>query len=135
MRKLLIVLGFTTSLLAVIIALTPLSNFAFIPAVLAFLLGLSIFVVSKKQNKSKKVVQYIFLLTIITLGISIYKSVFHSIELGNTEELQERVKESEEDSKEILEELELDDMDLEIEESDLNIEEIDTASTEKIEFE
>ncbi|WMI70136.1 FUSC family protein [Mangrovimonas sp. YM274] len=135
MRKLLIILGFTTSLLAVILALTPLSNLAFIPAVLAFLLGLSIFFVSKKQNKSKKVVQYIFLLTIITLGISTYKSVFNAVELGNTEELQERAKESEENSKEILEELDIDAEDLEIEDIELDTEEIDIEEVEDLEFE
>ncbi|OMP29894.1 FUSC family protein [Mangrovimonas sp. DI 80] len=135
MRKVLIILGFITSLLAVILALTPLSNLAFIPAILAFLLGLSIFFVSKKQNKSKKVVQYIFLLTIITLGISIYKSVFHTVEVGNTEELQERAKESEENSKEILEELDIDEEDLEIEDIDLDTEEIDIEEVDDIEFE
>ncbi|WP_197276115.1 FUSC family protein [Mangrovimonas sp. TPBH4] len=135
MRKVLIVLGFITSLLAVILALTPLSNLAFIPAILAFLLGLSIFVVSKKQNKSKKVLQYIFLLTIITLGLSIYKSVFHTIEVGNTEELQERAKESEENSKEILEELDIDEEDLEIEDIDLDTEDIEIDEVEDLEFE
>ena len=51
--------------------------------------------------------KWIFLLTIIALSVSIYKAVFNKTELGDTEELKERVKESEEDSKEILEELDI----------------------------
>lgn len=107
MRKILIILGYITSILAIILAVTPFSNIAFLPAILAFLIGLIIFYLSKKKNESKKAIQYIFLLTIIALSVSIYKAVFNKTELGDTEELKERVKESEEDSKEILEELDI----------------------------
>ena len=58
---------------------------------------------------------YIFLLTLISLATSTYKSVFSDTEIANTEELQNREKESEEDALNELEEL-----DLELE--DINIE-------------
>jgi len=119
MRKFLVILGFIAAILAVVLAVTPLSNIALIPAIVAFILGLAIFYLSKKQNQSKKVVQYIFILTIISIGITTYKSVFNEVEVGDTEELQERADESVEDSKEILEDLDIEEID------DIDMEELD----------
>ena len=111
MRKLFIALGFFTAILAVVLAVTPLSNISIIPSITAFISGLIVLYLSKE--KSKKVVQYIFLLTIISFSITIYKAIFNKTEVGNTEELEERIKESEEDSKEILEDLDIDEIDVE----------------------
>ncbi len=119
MRKFLVILGFIAAILAVVLAVTPLSNIALIPAIVAFILGLAIFYLSKKQNQSKKVVQYIFILTIVSIGITTYKSVFNEVEVGDTEELQERADESVEDSKEILEELDIEEID------DIDMDELD----------
>ncbi|TBV24776.1 FUSC family protein [Meridianimaribacter sp. CL38] len=119
MRKFLVILGFIAAVLAVVLAVTPLSNIALIPAIVAFILGLAIFYLSKKQNQSKKVVQYIFILTIVSIGITTYKSVFNEVEVGDTEELQERADESVEDSKEILEDLDIEEID------DIDMEELD----------
>jgi uncharacterized membrane protein YjjP (DUF1212 family) len=110
MRKLFIILGFFTAILAVVLAVTPLSNISIIPSIAAFISGLIVFYLSKE--KSKKVVQYIFLLTIISFSITIYKALFNKTEVGNTEELEVRVKESEQDSKEILEDLDIDEIDI-----------------------
>ncbi|MGG5488027.1 FUSC family protein [Gaetbulibacter sp. PBL-D1] len=119
MRKFLVILGFIAAILAVVLAVTPLSNIALIPAIVALILGLAIFYLSKKQNQSKKVVQYIFILTIVSIGITTYKSVFNEVEVGDTEELQERADESVEDSKEILEDLDIEEID------DIDMEELD----------
>ncbi|GAA0750169.1 FUSC family protein [Gaetbulibacter jejuensis] len=119
MRKFLVILGFIAAILAVVLAVTPLSNIALIPAIVAFILGLAIFYLSKKQNQSKKVVQYIFIFTIVSIGITTYKSVFNEVEVGDTEELQERADESVEDSKEILEDLDIEEID------DIDMEELD----------
>lgn len=43
MRKFLVILGFIAAILAVVLAVTPLSNIALIPAIVAFILGLAIF--------------------------------------------------------------------------------------------
>jgi hypothetical protein len=47
-------------------------------------------------------------LVIISLGLTIYKSVFSTTEVGNTEQLELRDEENLEDSKEILEAIEID---------------------------
>ena len=113
MRTLFIILGFIAAILAVVLAVTPLSNMAFIPAIIAFVLGLAIFYISRKQQKSRKVVQYIFLLTIMSISISIYKSLFTATEIGDTQELKQREDESKEEAIEELEDLDIEELDLE----------------------
>ncbi len=108
MKKVFTVLGFITAILATILAVTPLSNLAIIPIIVAFLCGLMILFISKKQNTKTKTIQYIFLLVIISLVLTIYKGVFSTAELGDTEQLEQKEEENLKDSKEILEGLEID---------------------------
>ena len=106
-KKLFIYLGFTAAILAVILAVTPLSNLAIAPIIIAFISVLIVLFLSKKQNTKTKTIQYIFLLAIISLSLTIYKIVFSTAELGNTEELEQRDEENLEDSKELLEDIEI----------------------------
>lgn len=108
MKKVFIILGFTAAIIAVILSVTPLSNLAVIPIIIAFLSGLIIVFISKKQNTKTKFIQYIFLLVIISLALTIYKGIFNTTELGDTEQLEQRDEENLEDSKELLEEIEID---------------------------
>lgn len=107
MRKLFIILGIIAAIVAVVLSSLPLFNMAFIPAIAALLFGLVAFYLSKKENESKKVVQLIFLLTIASLSISTYKAVFNETEVGNTEELQVREQEAEDNAIEELESIDL----------------------------
>ena len=106
-KKLFISLGFTAAILAVILAVTPLSNLAVAPIIIAFISGLIILFLSKKQNTKTKTIQYIFLLAIISLSLTIYKGVFSTAELENNEQLEQRDEENLKDSKEILEDTEV----------------------------
>lgn len=108
MKKLFIILGFIASIIAVLLAVTPLSNLAVIPIVLGFISGLIILYLSKKDQAKTKSIQYIFLLVIIALALTIYKGLFVSNEVGDTEQLDQREEENLEDSKEILEGIEID---------------------------
>jgi membrane protein implicated in regulation of membrane protease activity len=108
MKKLFIILGFISAIIAVILAVTPLSNLAVVPIITAFISGLIVVYLSKKQNFKTKTIQYISLLVIIALGLTIYKGFFSSKELGDTEQLEQRDEENLEDSKEILEDIEID---------------------------
>jgi len=107
MRKLLVILALTTSIIAVILSVLPLSNLAFIPAILAFIFGLLAFFKSRKENTSKHTIQLVFLFTIIALSLATYKSIFSTTEVGDTEQLEQRVEESLEDSIEELEDIEI----------------------------
>ncbi len=125
MRRLFIILGFIAAIFTVILAVTPLSKLAFIPAIAALLFGLIAFYISKKENNPKKSIQIIFLLTIISLGITTYKSIFETTEVSDIEALEIKETESIEDSKDILETLEIDEIDMEgLEEFELEIEDI-----------
>lgn len=108
MKKIVIILGFITAILALILAVTPLSNLAVIPIIIAFLCGLGVFLLSKKQNIKTKSVQYIFLLTIIALGLTIYNGVFSTAKVGDTEKLEQLEDEILEDSKDLLEDIDID---------------------------
>lgn len=127
MRQLFIVLGIIAAVLALVLAVTPLSQIAFLPALAALIFGGIAFYISKQKQLPKKSVQLIFLMTLISLVLTTYKAVFNSAEMGNTEELELKEEASVEDSKHILEELEIEDMDIEFDESNL-----DTTTTEEL---
>jgi membrane protein implicated in regulation of membrane protease activity len=109
MKKIIIILGFIAAILAVILAVTPLFKLAVFPIFIAFISGLSIIYLSKKEGVKTKTIQYIFLLIIIALGLTIYKAVFTEAKVGNVEELEQREEKSEEDSIELLEDIEIED--------------------------
>jgi predicted PurR-regulated permease PerM len=107
-KKIFIVLGFIAALIAVILAVTPLSNLAIAPIIVAFICGLIVLFLSKKQKTKTKTIQYIFLMVIISLSLTIYKGIVSTTEIGDTEQLDLRDEENLEDSKEILEDIEID---------------------------
>ena len=112
MRKISIILGLITAVAAIILSTLPLSNMAFIPAIASLVFGLLAFFLSKQQSESNKIVQLIFLLTIIALGLSTYKAIFDKTEVGDTQELEERVNKAEENAMEELEGLDLEDINI-----------------------
>ncbi len=108
MKRLCIIIGFIASILAVILAVTPLFKIAVFPLAVAFISGLGILYFSKKQQSKTKSIQYIFLLVLISLSLTVYKSIFTSAEVANIEELEKKEQESKEDSIELLEDIEID---------------------------
>ena len=134
MRLLFIVLGFIGAVLALILAVTPLSQIAYLPAIVALIFAFIAFYISKRKQSPKKSVQLIFLLTIISLVLTTYKSVFNSTEVGNLEEFELKEEASIEDSKEILEGLDLEGIDdLEIEFDDTDLENIEIEESPNLE--
>lgn len=95
-----------------ILSATPLSKIAFIPCVLAFVFGISAFVISKDKRTSKKSIQLIFLMTTLALALTTYKAIFTTAELGNTEQLQQKEEQLEDESLEDLEDLDIDEIDI-----------------------
>lgn len=108
MKKLLAISGFVFGVIAVVIAVTPLYNLSIIPCILAIIcLGL-LWYVSKKKQQPSKFIQYIGILVIVAISMSIYKTMFNENEVKNVEELEQKEEDSVEDSIEILEDLEID---------------------------
>lgn len=110
MKKLVIILGFISAVIAVLIAITPLSQMAFIPAIIALFLGIVAMYLSKQKQGSKKIIQLLFLLTIIALALTTYKSIFNTVEVGDTQELIDMEEESQEDAINELNDIEIEDI-------------------------
>ena len=116
MRKVFIIFGLLAAILAVLLSVIPLFNLAFVPAVLALIFGVIALYLSNKSGASKKIIHYIFLLTIISLVYATYKSIFSAPEVVITEELKEKEIESEQDAIDELEELDIEGEDIIIDE-------------------
>lgn len=108
MRTLFVILGFIAAILSVILAVTPLYKIAFIPSILALVFGLIALYVSRQKQLPKKSIQMIFLLTIIALSLTTYKSIFTTVKMGDTESLIQKENESEQEAIETLEDIEID---------------------------
>ena len=106
MKKLLIILSLLSAAIALLLAVLPLSNLAYIPAILALALGITAFI-TQKEKPGKKTIQLSFLLTIIALGFSVYKSIFTINEIGNIDEFQQKSEQSVEESIETLEDIDI----------------------------
>ena len=113
MRKLFVILALIAAVLAVILSVLPVSNLAFIPAIASLIFGGVAIYLANKQQKPKHTIKLAFLLTILALGLATYKSIYSTSEVGNTEELEQKEIQSEEEAIEELNDLDLDDIDLE----------------------
>ncbi|WP_396601491.1 FUSC family protein [Algibacter sp. R77976] len=114
MKKLFTILALIASIFAVIFSVLPISNLAIFPAIAALIFGLIAFYLSKKSGQIKKIIQFTFLLTIVALAVTTYKSIFTKTEVVNTELIEAKETELKEASIEELEEL-----DIEIDEEEL----------------
>lgn len=108
MKTVFVVLGFIASVLSVILAVTPLYKIAFLTAIAALVFGFISLYISKRKQLPKKSIYLMFLLTIIALSLSTYKSIFTTVEVGDTEELIQKEEESEQEAIETLEDIEID---------------------------
>tara|TARA_R110002049_G_scaffold309155_1_gene517713 strand:- start:30471 stop:30827 length:357 start_codon:yes stop_codon:yes gene_type:complete len=113
MKQLFTILAVIASFLAIILSVLPLSNLAVIPAIAALVFGFIAFYLSKKAGHVKKIIQFTFFLTIISLSITIYKAVFNATEVGDTEDLNTTEEASKEEAIEELESLDLEEIDFE----------------------
>ncbi|WP_242095034.1 FUSC family protein [Aestuariivivens sediminicola] len=119
MKTLFIILAVITSILSAIFAVLPISNLAVIPAILAFAFAFAAHYMSKKEGEVRKIIPFTFFLTTIALMLSLYKAVFIASEVTQTESLEAKEIQLEEEAIDELEEL-----DLEIEEiEDITIDE------------
>ena len=113
MKRLFTILAMIAAIFSVILSVLPISNLAIFPAIASLLFTSIAFYLSKKTGAVKKIIPFIFLLTIISLGLTAYKAIFTKAEITNMQVLKEKEAESKEKAIEELEELDLDDIDLE----------------------
>jgi len=108
MKTLFTILALIASVLAIIFSVLPLSNLAVIPAVAALVFGIIAFYLSKKAGHVKKIIQFSFLLTIMALGISTYKSTFEETKVSDIESIKTTENKLEKESIKALEDIEID---------------------------
>jgi len=106
MRILFIILGALAAIIALTLSILPFGLLALIPAVAALIFGLLAFTLSKKEGKSKGIVNLIFLLTVIALVITTYRSITNENTIETDTEFIEKEKESEEKAMDELEDIE-----------------------------
>lgn len=106
MRITYIILGIISAIIAITLSILPFGLIALIPAGIAFILGLLALSASKKEGKSKLPVNLIFLLTVISLVITTYRSITNENKIEVDTEFLEKEKESEEKAIDELEDIE-----------------------------
>jgi len=106
MRITFIILGIVSAIIAIILSILPFGLIALIPAAIAFVLGLLALSASKKESKSKLPVNIIFLLTVIALAITTYRSITNENTVEADTEFIEKEKESQENAIDELEGIE-----------------------------
>lgn len=87
MKKILIFLGCSAAIIGAILSASEWSKLALAPIVIAFICGL-ILVISDKNKKKTKAIQYIFILVIMSLGLTIYKGVMDSNDIKEPSEIE-----------------------------------------------
>ncbi len=109
MRLLLTIIALISATLGLALSILPFQKIALIPIVLAFVLGFIVFKMTQKEGKNTKFVKVIFLVTIVALSLSIYRSIFDENIVENDVETINRDAQSEEDAVEELESIEIED--------------------------
>ena len=107
MKKISIILAFLAAIIAVVLAVTPLSNLAYIPGIAALVFGILGMMFSKGEKSSKRILQLTFMITIIALVLTTYKAIFNITEVGDTQELIQKEAESQEEALEELNDLDI----------------------------
>lgn len=107
MKKIFTILAIIASILAIIFSVLPISNLAVFPAASALVFGGIAFYLSKRAGEVKKIIQFTFLLTTCALAITTYKAFFIKTEVANTEILNEKEAQFEEEAIEELENLDI----------------------------
>lgn len=108
MRNLLVILGFISAALGLILAILPFNKLAIIPLIAAFILAIITIQTSKRAQKSTMPVRIILFITIVGLFLAIYRTVMDENVIEQSTESIERDKKSEEDAVEELEGIKID---------------------------
>lgn len=113
MKKAFTILAVIASFLAIIIAVLPISNLTILPSIVAIVFGVTAFFLAKKDGQPKKIIQFTFLLTMVALSISGYKAFFTTTKVDNTDVIDAKEIQFEEEAIQELEGLEINDLEFE----------------------
>ena len=108
MRLPLIIISIITAIIGLALSILPFGTIAILPIIIAFVSGFMAFKISRKENKGVNIIKGVFLIIIISLALTIYNS-FKTNEIVEDTESIIKENQSEEDSIEELESIEIDD--------------------------
>jgi len=108
MRSLFIILGFLLAILGLALSILPFGPIAYIPIILALIFGYIGLKAAKNEGKSTGLAKLVLILTIIALGITVYRSIFDENIVEDDIETIQNEEESLEDAKKELEDIEID---------------------------
>jgi hypothetical protein len=108
MRLIITIAAILAAIIGLALSILPFGSIALIPIILAFILGFIAFKMAQKEGKNTKLVKVVFLITIVGLAISIYRTIFDENVVEDDIETINRDKASEEDAIEELEDLDID---------------------------
>ena len=75
MRLTFIILSIIAAILGLTLSILPFGSIAIIPIAIAFTFGLLAFRLSHKEEKNTAIIKLVFLIVIISLGLTIYNSL------------------------------------------------------------
>ncbi|GAA3589725.1 FUSC family protein [Flavivirga amylovorans] len=88
MKIIFVFLATLASILAIMLLGLLIYNLEIVSSVAGLTFGLLAFYLSKKNGKTKKIVQFAFIFTIVVLVITAYKSIFAKNDIVNPKTLQ-----------------------------------------------
>ena len=103
MRLLVTTLAVISATIGLILSILPFGTIALIPIILAFILAFMAYKMAQKDQVNTKFVKVIFLITIIAFVLSLFRIVFDENVVENDIETIEKEKQSDEDSLQELE--------------------------------
>lgn len=105
MRALLIIIAIITTIVALALAILPFGNLALIPIGIALIFTFLAMKQLQKDGKSTGIIKIVFLAIIIALSLTLYRSLFTTNEVLETEQTIKNEKQSEEDAIKELEDI------------------------------
>ncbi len=106
MRLTLIIISIISALIGLALSILPFGSIAILPIVVAFISGLIAFKISQKEDKSTNIIKGVFLIVIISIGLTILNT-FKTNEIIEDTESIIKENQSEEEAIEELESLEI----------------------------
>ncbi len=107
MKKTLIVIGLISAILSAVLATLPVFKLAIFPGILALICGIIALIKANKEKSSTQVIQLALLIVILALLLTVYKSIFTTAEVGNTDALEQREEQKVEEAQEELLDIEI----------------------------
>jgi len=107
MKKLVTTIGLIAAIVAVLLSVTPLYNLTLVPGSIAILCAGILYYLKKKTGLGSKFMEYITVLCLMAVTLSIYKILFSSNEVENVEAFEQKEEDSVEDSIELLEDIDI----------------------------